>query len=369
MIDAAEDTQIWGDIYNRKVSNVLGVQQEIAQTVSDKLNLKLSGKQEQQIAKQATYNSQAYQFYLTGGFYQRRNGADNLKKAIEYQNQAILLDPNFALAYAELSLNYGSLVEIGAIDPAIGKPKSREAAEKAVALDETLPEGHFALGYVENQDLDWENAEQNFKRAIELNPNFAGAHTLYAAYLSQLGRAEEALTEIKKAQELNPLRVGLIGNEGIILYYARRYTEAIEKMQKGLKPEPENAPARVYLGQAYTADKQFRQAISELKIAYKDDSESTNALIYLGCAERLSGNRVEAAAILAQLKTTKKYVSPAALAIFYAAHGDKEAAFKSIERAYAERDVNLQFLKVEPGYDPLREDARFQQWLLKVGFP
>ncbi len=369
MIDAAENTQIWGEQYNRRVSDVLAVQEDIVRTVSEKLLLKLSGAQQQQISKQATSNSQAYQFYLNGVFYRRRNGADNLKKAIEYQNQAIVLDPNFAMAYAELASCYGTLVEISAINPAEGKPKARAAAEKAAALDNTLPQAHQALGYIENQDLNWTAAEQNFKRAIELNPNFAGAHTLYADFLSQLGRTDEALSEIRQAQELDPLRVGLIGNEGNILYYARRYDEAISKMQDGLKPEPENAPARVYLGRAYTANGQYAKAIREFQIADKTDNETTNALIYSGQAYALSGKRGEASEILNQVKTTKKYVSPAALAILYTALDDKEAAFKSLEQAYAERDPQLQFLKVEPGYDSLREDPRFQEWLRKVGFP
>ncbi len=369
MIDAAENTQIWGEQYNRRVSDVFAVQEDIVRTVSEKLLLKLTGAQQRQIAKQATGNSQAYQLYLNGVFYRRRNGADNLKKAIEYQNQAIALDPNFAMAYAELASCYGTLVEISAINPAEGKPKARAAAEKAAALDNTLPQAHQALGYIENQDLNWTAAEQNFKRAIELDPNFAGAHTLYADFLSQLGRTDEALAEIRKAQELDPLRVGLIGNEGNILYYARRYDEAISKMQDGLKPEPENAPARVYLGRAYTANGQYAKAIREFQIADKTDNETTNALIYSGQAYALSGKRGEASEILNQLKTTKKYVSPAALAIFYAALDDKESAFKSLEQAYAERDPQLQFLKVEPGYDSLREDPRFQEWLRKVGFP
>jgi serine/threonine-protein kinase len=369
MIDAAENTQIWGEQYNRRVSDVFAVQEDIVRTVSEKLLLKLTGAQQQQISKQATGNSQAYQFYLNGVFYRRRNGADNLRKAIEYQNQAIALDPNFAMAYAEIASCYGTLVEISAINPAEGKPKARAAAEKAAALDSTLPQAYQALGYIENQDLNWTAAEQNFKRAIELDPNFAGAHTLYADFLSQLGRTDEALAEIRQAQELDPLRVGLIGNEGNILYYARRYDEAISKMQDGLKPEPENAPARVYLGRAYTANGQYAKAIREFQIADKTDNETTNALIYSGQAYALSGKRGEASEILNQVKTTKKYVSPATLAILYAALGDKEAAFKSLEQAYAERDPQLQFLKVEPGYDALREDPRFQEWLRKVGFP
>jgi len=153
------------------------------------------------------------------------------------------------------------------------------------------------------------------------------------------------------------------------LYYARRYDEAISKMSDGLKPEPENAPARVYLGRAYAAAGQYAKAIRALQTADKLDNEATGAAIHLGQAYALSGRRVEAAAILAQLRITKKYVSPAALAIFYAALGDKEAAFKAIEQAFTERDLQLQSLKVEPGYDALRDDPRFQDLLRRGGFP
>lgn len=369
LINAADNTRIWGDIYNRKVSAPLDVQQDIVRTVSEKLLLKLTGAQQQQIAKQATGNSQAYQLHLNGVFYRRRNGADNLRRAIEYQNQAIALDPDFAMAYAELAGDYGTLVEISSINPADGKPKARAAAEKAAALDNTLPQAYQALGYIENQDLNWTAAEQNFKRAIELNPNFAGAHTLYADLLSQMGRTDEALSEIRKAQELDPLRVGLIGNEGNILYYARRYDEAVAKMQDGLKPEPENAPARIYLGRAYTAAGQYAKAIREFQIGDKTAGDSTSALIYSGQAYALSGKRREASEILNQLNTTKKYVSPAALTILYAALDDKASAFKSLAQAYATRDPQLQFLKVEPGYDSLREDPRYKEMLNRLNLP
>ncbi len=369
MINAADKTRIWGETYIRKASGTLDVPEEIAQDISKNLHLTLSVDQKRQMEKNSTVNAQAYQLNLTGVFYQRQNGADNLKKAVEYQNEAIALDPNFAQAYAEAALNYAALVEIGALDPSIGKPKSRDAAEKAVALDRALPVAYFALGYIENQDLNFASARQNFEKAIELNQNFAGAHTLYAAYLSQFGQTEEALSEIKRAQELDPLRAGLIGNEGIIYYYARRYGEAISKMQEGLRPEPENAPARVLLGQVYSADGQYAKAIREFETALQTDPESTSTSIYLGSAFALSGDREKAVAILNELQTSKQYVSPAVFAILYASLGDIEPAFKSLEKAYAERDNQLQVLKVEPGYDPLRKDPRFADLLRRMGLP
>ncbi|MDQ3130273.1 MAG: tetratricopeptide repeat protein, partial [Acidobacteriota bacterium] len=368
LIDTADNTRIWGDIYNRKVSGALRVPEEIAQAVAEKLQLKLSGAQERQMAKQITDNPQAYQSYMNGVFFRRKNGAENIRKAIEYQKQAIALDPNFARAYTELSINFTVLVEIGALSPKEGMPPARAAAEKALALDETLAEAHYTLARVRDFEFDPTGAESAFKRAIELNPNLAGAHTLYAEYLSRSGRFDEALREVKLAQELDPLRTGLVGNEGLILYHARRYDEAIAKKQIHALSAAENPFAHLELANAYVQKGQYAEAILSYQTSIKLE-ETTSALIYLGRVYALSGKRNEAIAILDKLKTTEKYVSPTELAVLYAALGDKEKAFASLEKAHTERDFQLTSLNVEPGYDPLRDDPRFQNLMGRVGFP
>ncbi len=367
LINTADNTRIWGEIYNRQVSGALNVPEEIAQAVSEKLQLKLSGAQQRQMAKQITDNPQAYQAYMNGVFFRRKNGAENLRKAIEYQKQSIALDPNFTRAYTELSINFDVLVEIGALSPKEGLPPARAAAEKALALDETLAEVHYALARVRDFEFDPTGAESAFKRAIELNPNLAGAHTLYAEYLSRSGRFDEALREVKRAQELDPLRTGLIGNEGSILYYARRYDEAIAKKQIHAQLAAENPFAHLELANAYVQKGQYAEAILSYQTSIKLE-ETPSALIYLGRVYALTGKRVEAIAVLDKLKTTEKYVSPAELSILYAALGDKEKAFAALEKAYTERDIRLASLKVEPGYDPLRDDSRFQDLLRRVGF-
>ncbi|MGI8811112.1 MAG: protein kinase domain-containing protein [Pyrinomonadaceae bacterium] len=369
LINAADNTRIWGDIYNRKVSSQSDVVKEIAQAISETLSLRLSGEQKREMAKRPTNNPQAYQLYLNGVFYRRKNGAENLRKGVEYQNQAIALDANFALAYVELAIDYSVLTEIGALSPREGNPQEKAAAEKALALDATLADAHYIVARIKAHDFDWAGAEAEFRRAIELNPNLAAAHTIYSEYLSQVGRFDEALREVRLAQGLDPLRVGLIGNEGDILYYAHRFDEAITKMQEGLKPEPENAPARIFLGQAYVAAGQCENAAREFQTALQTDNETTGALLQLGRTYALCGKRDEAAAILNELKATKKYVSPAALAGFYAAFGDRQAAFKSLDQAFAEREPQLQFVKVEPAYDSLREDPRFKDLLKRMNLP
>ncbi|MBA4123793.1 MAG: protein kinase [Acidobacteria bacterium] len=368
LINTADNTRIWGDIYNRKVSAALSMPEEIAQAVSEKLQLKLSGAQERQMAKQITDNPQAYQSYMNGVFFRRKNGAENIRKAIEYQKQAIALDPSFVRAYTELSINFTILVEIGTFSPKEGMPPARAAAEMALSLDETLAEAHYTLARVRDFEFDWAGAEQGFKRAIELNPNLAGAHTLYAEYLSRSGRFDEALREVKRAQELDPLRTGLVGNEGLIFYHARRYDEAIAKKQIHAQLAAENPFAHLELANAYVQKGQYAEAILSYQTSIKLE-ETTSALIYLGRVYALSGKRNEAIAILDKLKTTEKYVSPTELAILYAALGDKEKAFASLEKAYTERDFQLTSLKVEPGYDPLRDDPRFQDLMRRVGFP
>ncbi len=368
MINAAENTQIWGEMYNRKVSDVLAVQQDIARTVSEKLLIQLSVTQEKQIAKQFTTNSQAYQFYLNGVFFRRKNGVENIRKAIEYQKQAISLDVNFTLAYIELSINLANLIEIGAVSPKEGLPPARAAAEKALALDDALADAYYNIARIRKYEFEWTKAETAFKRAIEINPNLAAAHTIYAEYLSQLGRFDEALREIKMAQELDPLRTGLVGNEGSIYYLARQYDEAVVKKQIHVSSAAENPFAHLGLANAYVAKGRYAKAFLSYQMSIKLE-ETTSALIYMGRLYALTGRRAEATAILEKLNTTEKYVSPTELAILYAALGDREKAFVSLEKAYTGRDFKLNDLKVEPAYDPLREDPRFQELLKKVGFP
>ncbi|MBA3231454.1 MAG: protein kinase [Acidobacteria bacterium] len=368
LMNTADNTLIWGDVYNRKVADALRLPEEIAHAVSQKLQLKLSDAQERQIAKRTTQSPQAYQFYMNGIFYRRTNGAENIRKAIEYQNQAVALDHNFALAYTELSINFAALVEIGALSAKEGMPQARSAAEKALALDETLAEAHDALAGVRYFEFEWAGAESASKRAIELNPNLAGAHTLYADYLSRSGRFDEALREIRLAQELDPLRTGLIANEGTIFYHARRYDEAILVKMQIHAEAVENPFFHLELANAYVQKGQYAEAILSYQTSLKLE-ETTSALIYLARVYALSGRRKEAIAILDKLKTTEKYVSPTELAILYAALGDKEKAFASLEKAFTERDFQLTSLKVEPGYDPLRADPRFQDLLVRVGLP
>jgi eukaryotic-like serine/threonine-protein kinase len=369
MIDAAENRQLWSEQYNRKQSELLSIQQEIAQTASEKLRLKLSGAQEQQLTKRETVNPQAYELLLKGRYYNSKSGTDTLKKSIEYLEQAVAVDPNYALAHAELSSGYTNLAGNGLADPKIYLPKAESTARKALELDGNLAEAHLALSRNYVDRWRWQEAETERKRAIELDPNNARAHNLYASLLSLLGRHDEAIAEVTRAKELDPLAPLIAQNLGYRLFFARRYDEAIAELKKVLEIDPNLDYVYMTLGYTYAGKGQFKEAIAAYLEAIRLGDTSTSIQIYLGAAYAQNGEREKAQAILKQLQTTKEYVSPGELAILYGALGDKEAAFASLEKAYAEHDLQLQFLKADPAFDPLRDDPRFQDLLRRIGLP
>jgi eukaryotic-like serine/threonine-protein kinase len=369
MVDARQGTQVWGEQYSRKVTDVQAVQEEIARAISEKLRLRLTGAEEKQLSKRATANPEAYQLYLNGAFFRRKGGFENGRKALDYHNQAVALDPNFALAWAGVADAYRYLAAGGVLNPKEANPKAKAAAQKALELDETLADTHVALGLIKMDEWDWTGAEREYKRAIELNPNLADAHFRYTVYLTNMGRHTEALVEVKRGQELDPLRIQLRAQEGAALYFARRYDEAIQQLQSVIKIDPDFSFAHVFLGYTHAVKGMYPQAIAAYQKNINIDGETTSTLCYLGYALAQSGKRSEAQAVLDKLKSTKEYVSPAELTVLYAGLGDKEGAIVSLEKAYAAHDLQMQYLKVEPHYDSLRLDPRFVELMRKVGLP
>lgn len=367
LIDMRDKTQMWGGQYTPKATDLQAVQEEIVRIISQKLRLRLTGAQEQQLKKRATENPEAYELYLNGVYYGRKGGDENNKRALDYYNRAIGFDPDFALAHANVAVVYTILAETGVFDPRQAAPKAKAAAQTALDLDETLAEAHAAMALIKNAEWDWSGADGEYKRAIELNSNFAVAHANYAIYLSSMGRHAEARAEIKRAQELDPLRISFRDNEGIILQNERRYDEAIEQHQNVIKMHPDFRDAYAYLGYTYAAKGMYAEAIAEYQKVISIDGETMTTQVFMGYAYAMSGKRNEALAIRDKLKTTKEYVSPCELAILYAGLGDKEEAFAALERAYAAHDPQMQYLKVEPHYDSLRSDPRFKDLMLKVG--
>ncbi len=367
LIDARDKTQVWGERYTRRATDVQAMQEDIARMISEKLRVKLTGAQEQRITKRATENPQAYELYLTGLFYYRKPGIEGIRKSLDYFNRAVSLDPKFALAWVEVSRVNRFLAGSSLLDPKEAMPRAKAAVQKALESDETFAEAHVELAATKRDEWDWVGAEREFKRALELNPNLAEAHNRYSLYLSIMERHAEALAENKRAQELDPLLLGLRANEAAALSLARRYDEAIEKIKQYIELNPGHGVPHLMLGFMFDGKGMYEQAISEFQKAMSINGETTSGQIYLGYALAMSGKKKQASALFEKLKKTREYVSPSELAYLDIALGDNEGAMIRLEKAYAAREPHLQNLKVDPHFDILRSDPRFQDLMRRVG--
>ena len=369
LVNARNKILMWGDSYNRKEADLQAVKGEIARTILDKLRVKLTGAQEQQVTKRATENPEAWRLYLYGELYSQKRRLDVERKALDYYNRAIALDPNFALAYVGVAEEYEDFAASSLSDTKDSLARAKAAVQKALELDDTLSWAHAMLGIIKGEEWDWGGAEIEFKLALELNPNLARAHGRYASYLTLMGRHTEALAEVKRAQELDPLNINLTFVEGHALHNAHRFDEAIRLMQHVIELEPDRSFPHYFLGAAYAMKGMYPEAIAEYQKFSSLEGPITTLQVYLGYTYAMSGQRDQALAILKNLKTTKDYVSPAELAILYTGLGDKDGAFQELERAYAAHDLQMQYLKVEPHYDSLRSDPRFKDLMRRVGLP
>ena len=320
------------------------------------------------MSRHYTENTEAFQLYLKGRYFWDKRTEEGFQKGIDNFNQAIRVDPNFALAYAGMSDCYVLLSDSGVMTPKEGFPKAEEAATRALAIDEKLAEAHTSLGRVKRDyDWDWPGAEQEFKRAIELNPNYPTAHQWYAVYLSALGRHQEAIAEIRRALKLDPLSLAVNSVTGRVLYLARKYDEAIEQSRKTIEMDPRFASAYQNLGQSYEQKGMYAEAVATFQELNRVAPD--NGLAFLGRAYALAGKTDEAQKILAQLKepSARRYVSSYSVAMVYAGLGDKEQTLAWLEKGYQQRVWQMVFLKVEPELDGLRSDPRFEDLMRRVG--
>jgi serine/threonine protein kinase/Flp pilus assembly protein TadD len=371
-LDGAKDNRhIWGEQYVRKFADVLAIQNEIAQEVSTNLRLQLTGADKQQLAKRYTDNVAAYQLYLKGMYEWNKHTQEDLQKSIQYFNQAIELDPNYALAYVGLCASYGVLGN-NYLPPNEAYPKAKAYAAKALALDATLAEAHSSMGANRlYYDWNWAEAQSEFKRAQTLDPNNAGAHHLYADSLEIMGRFDETKVERKRALELDSLSPIFNMAAGATFYFARQNDEAIAQYQKTIDLEPRFVDTYFYLGQAYEQKKLYAQAIAAYQKGISQAERSPFLIAALGHAYALSGDRDKANKALDELRemSRRSYVSPYLFAVVYVGLGDKEQAFASLDKAVQDRSFFLIWLKVEPLFDPLRADPRFQDLLQRIGLP
>jgi serine/threonine protein kinase/Flp pilus assembly protein TadD len=369
LVDAVEGSQLWGEQYNRKLSDIFALQEEIAKEISEKLRLKLTGEEKQRLAKRYTENTEAYEYYVKGRYYWNRRTADSLQKGIEYFERAIEKDPAYALAYAGLADSYFVLPFYAGTLPREAFEKAKAAAGKALALDDSLAEAHNSLAVVlQLTNWDWEAAEREHRRAIQLNPSHATAHHWYALCLVRLGRLDEAIAEIRRAREMDPLSLIVNADSAWVLYLARRYDQAVEGYRKTLEMDPNFFPAQRHVGMAYVQKGQYLQAIAEFQKALKLSPADTFALGQLGHACALAGQKSEAIRILNALKERSRrgYVSAYDLAAVTTGLGDKDQALAWLEKAYQDRAQWLFYAKVEPWMDPLRSDPRFQDLLRRM---
>ena len=374
LIDVANGSRLWGGQYSRKMADVFALQEDLSTEISDKLRLRLTGEEKQRLTKRYTENAEAYQLFLRGRFFWNQGTEEGAKKSIEYFQQAIEKDPNYALAYSGLADAYDLAAGFSWLPPREAIPKAKAAALKAMEIDDNVAEAHAALGFSSfSYDWDWAAAERHFQRALALNPSgraWCPCETLgYSMYLGALGRTDEAVGAVNRALEFDPFNLVLNFAMAKSLYMGRRYDESIQQGRKILEMEPRFPLAHWQLGVAYAEKGMYREAVSELE----QDKALTHGhplpLSYLGNILARSGDRSRAFQALEEMKTVsqQKYTTALGFARIYAGLGDKEQAFAWLEKAYEERSTGLYLLKVDPIWDPLRSDPRFNDLLRRIG--
>ena len=373
LVNVRDNNQIWGEHYNRKLAEIVTVQEEISKEISEKLRLRLTGEEKKRLNKPYTENSEAYHLYLKGRYYWNRRPR-GLREGINYFEQAIEKDPMYALAYTGLADSYSVLAtwEDGTVSPDEAMPKANAAVLKALEIDETLAEAHTSLAYIKlHFDWDWLGTEKELKRAIDLNPAYANAHHWYSHCLMTMGRTRESFTESKRALELDPLDRIINGHQSWHYYYARQYDQSIEKCLKMLQMDSSSFWAHFELGRGYEQKGMVEEAIAELNRATTLAKHMTWAIGALGHAYGVSGQKSQAQRVLDQLKELSKqrYVSPSDIAVVQVGLGEKDQAVASLQKAYQERSWYMVLLKLDPRLDSLQSDPRFQDLVRKVGLP
>jgi TolB-like protein/Flp pilus assembly protein TadD len=370
LINALTDAHLWADTYDRKLTDIFAVESEIAKTIAETLQARLSGSEKSAIAKTPTVNPDAYELYLRGKFFaEKRTGAD-LRKSIEYYEQAIAKDPNYPLAYVGLADSHLLLSAYGAISPKESISPAKAALKKALELDDSLAEAHASSGLLATLELDLGRGISELERAIQLNPNYATAHHWLALPLMAIGQLDRAIVEGKRAIELDPLSLICNSDLGWIYFNARRYDEAEAQARKTLEMDSRFVVAHYYLGEVFQFKGELNNAIAEYQKAF-DLNNDPFSLAMLGQAYARQGKTDEARKVLARLREDAKsrYVSPYAFAVVLTGLGDKAHAIDELERSYDEGGFYISLIKVDPLFDDLRGDPRFEALVQKVVAP
>ncbi len=369
LVKAQDGSNLWGETYDRKLESIFTIQDEISKAIVNALRIELVAGQEYMLVKRYTQNPDAFNLYTEGRFYWNKRTEVGLRRSIELFQEAIAKDPNFALAYAGIADAYGVLGGLGFAPPKEVFPKAKEAAEKAVEMDDALAEGYVALAFVKyNYEWNWLDAEIDFNWAIGLNPNYATAYQYYGSLLSNLGRFEEAMAKFDKAKELDPSSLPIRGSIASLYYYTRQYDLAIKQWREIKKIDSSIPWVPFYLGLAYLEKGDAKKAIREFEDAERLPGGSNYSSFGKACVYAATGKPDKAQAELKKLvdRSKQAYVPYYYLAVISTAMGDKDKAFEYLAMSYAERDSEKVFLKFDPQLDPLRDEPRFDDWLEKM---
>jgi TolB-like protein/DNA-binding winged helix-turn-helix (wHTH) protein/Flp pilus assembly protein TadD len=370
LIDARDNSHMWGEQFNRKPSDIFGLQDEIAREMTTALRLRLTDEEQKRLVRSYTPNAEAYQDYLRGRYFWQKTGP-GLDKGAEYFQQAISKDPRYAQAYDGLADCYILLAVFGFSSPTESYPRAKEAALKSLEIDGTLAEAHTSLARIKAEyDWDWSGSEREFQRAIELNPSYATAYQWHGSVLATMGRPEEAMANYRRALELDPLSPTINAALGQAFYYTRQYDQAIEQLQKTLELDPNLDFARAFLALAYLQKSMNEEAIAEFEKQVVTSHGHVWALADLGYAYATAGRGPEAQRMLDQVNqlSRQKFVPADAMAHIYVGRGEKGKAFEWLEKGYERHSLGLAGvdLKVDPLWDPLRSDPRFADLLRRV---
>ena len=373
LIRGATDEHLWAEEYQREYRSILALQDEVARTIARQIKITMTPQERAGLAGTRTVDPEAHENYLKGRYYSNQRTEEALKRGIAYFQQAVARDPTYASAYCGLADAYALLGFRGHLPSTDALLQAKQAALKALELDDTLAEAHASLAFIaETHEWDWLTAEREYKRALELNPGYAQAHHWYAGYLMYVGRFDEGIAEAKRARELDPLSLPINNALAGRLLVAGRYDEALAQLRETLEMNPRFAPAHNRLGWAYLGAGRHEEAIREFQKAIDlSGTDDPDLLLDLGFGCAIAGQRAEATRILARLKRQHErgLIPSGAIAVLYGALGERDKAFAWLEKAYEEHDPELTYITVGPRFEPLRHDARFQQLVHRIGLP
>jgi TolB-like protein/DNA-binding winged helix-turn-helix (wHTH) protein/Tfp pilus assembly protein PilF len=363
---------LWAKAYERDGTDILSVQRDVANRIADSLSVELLPSVRKRSAGSIAVSPEAHDDYLKGLFEFNKRTVDGLRRSIQYFRQGIERDPNFGAGYAALAYSYATAASWTFLSPEDAYPNARQAAQKALSIDGTIAEAHFATAEILHEyDWDWSGAEKEYQRALQLNPSSATGHKLYAEYLTHAGRYSDALAELRRAQHLDPL--SMITNSLVCYVYvhARQYNDAISECKKALELDPNFGPAHYFLGEAYSGRHLYDKALLEHRTARDLSGDVSMMVAALASNYAASGNKQEARKLLGELlqRSKRNYVSGYALAKVYASLGDHEQARQALERAFEQRSFELLYLEDDPLLDPVRNELWFKQMVAKRGFP